>query len=155
MPQFWFYGIAGEKGGGEGEEGQGGGGGEAEEGGGRQEGHHQGRPQPPCPHQVRTLLNNGVKSRLLFQGTWFFFRTVLWMRSGREVRASDNQCRSRNFPGFDPSILRHSGIWGATDEAVLNKVLKKIPPFLKVPYCGFGSSRIPNVFKLYVHLHRA
>jgi hypothetical protein len=26
------------------------------------------------------------------------------------VRASDSQCRSRNCPGFDPSILRHSGI---------------------------------------------
>ena len=32
--------------------------------------------------------------------------------------------------GLDPSILRHSGIWGATDDAVLNKVhrkIKKIP----------------------------
>jgi hypothetical protein len=44
------------------------------------------------------------------------------MRSSRVVRASDSQCRSRNCPGFDPSILRHSGIWGATDEAVLNIV---------------------------------
>jgi hypothetical protein len=26
------------------------------------------------------------------------------------VRASDCQYRSRNSPGFDPSILRHSGI---------------------------------------------
>ncbi len=26
------------------------------------------------------------------------------------VRASDCQCRSRNSQGFDPSILRHSGI---------------------------------------------
>jgi hypothetical protein len=36
---------------------------------------------------------------------------------------------SRNCPGFDPSILRHSGILGAADEAELNKVLKnqKIP----------------------------
>jgi len=35
-----------------------------------------------------------------------------------------------NGPGFDPSIRRHSGIWGAADEAVLNKVRKKIknPP---------------------------
>jgi hypothetical protein len=29
-----------------------------------------------------------------------------WMRSSRVVRASDIQCRSRNCPGFDPSILR-------------------------------------------------
>ncbi len=28
-------------------------------------------------------------------------------------------------PGLDPSILRHSGIWGAADETVLNKVLKR------------------------------
>ncbi len=26
---------------------------------------------------------------------------------------------------FDPNSLRHSGIWGAADEAVLNKVMKK------------------------------
>jgi hypothetical protein len=31
------------------------------------------------------------------------------MRSSRVVRASDRQCRSRKCPGFDPSILRHSG----------------------------------------------
>ncbi len=30
-------------------------------------------------------------------------------------------------PGLDPSIHRHSGIWGAADEAVLNIVWKKIP----------------------------
>ncbi len=41
------------------------------------------------------------------------------------VRASDSQWCSRNCPGFDPSILRHSGIWGALDEAVLNIVHKK------------------------------
>jgi hypothetical protein len=28
-------------------------------------------------------------------------------------------------PGFDPSIRRHSGIWRAADEAVLNIVQKK------------------------------
>jgi hypothetical protein len=55
------------------------------------------------------------------------------MRSSRVVRSSDSQCQSRNCPGVDPSILRNSGIWGAADEAVLNKELKnsllKIPPF--------------------------
>ncbi len=40
-------------------------------------------------------------------------------------RESDSQCRSRNCPGFDPSILRHSGIWGEADEVVLNIVHKK------------------------------
>ncbi len=49
-----------------------------------------------------------------------------WMRPSQVVRASDSQCRSRNCPGFDLSILRHSGIWGAADEAVLNIVHKKI-----------------------------
>ncbi len=29
----------------------------------------------------------------------------LWMRSSRVVRSSDSQCRSRNCPGFDPSII--------------------------------------------------
>jgi hypothetical protein len=32
---------------------------------------------------------------------------------------------SHQSSGFDPSILRHSGIWGAADKAVLNNVLKK------------------------------
>ncbi len=47
-----------------------------------------------------------------------------WTRSSRVVvvRASGCQCQSRNSPKFDPSILRHSGIWGAADEAVLNNV---------------------------------
>ncbi len=49
----------------------------------------------------------------------------MWMRSSQVVRASDCQCRSRNSPGFDPSILRHSGIWGAADEAVLKSVQRR------------------------------
>jgi hypothetical protein len=53
----------------------------------------------------------------------------MWMRSSKVVRASDCQCQSHNCSGFDPSILRHSGIWGAADEAVVNNVYrKKIPP---------------------------
>ncbi len=50
------------------------------------------------------------------------------MRSSRVVRAVGCQCRSRNSPGrlgYDPSILQHSGIWGAADEAVLNTVHRK------------------------------
>ncbi len=47
------------------------------------------------------------------------------MRSSRVVTAADSQCRSRNCHGFDLSILRHSGILGAADEAVLNIVHKK------------------------------
>ncbi len=52
----------------------------------------------------------------------------MWMRSSLVVRASDCQCTSCNGPGFDPSIRRHSGIWGAADEAVLNTVQKNPPP---------------------------
>ncbi len=43
----------------------------------------------------------------------------MWMRCSR---VSDSQCRNRNCPGFDPSILQHSGIWRAADEAGLKKV---------------------------------
>ncbi len=55
-----------------------------------------------------------------------------WKRSSRVVRASDCQCQSRNSPGFDPCILRHSGIWGTANEAALNtrtnkKILKTSP----------------------------
>jgi hypothetical protein len=39
-------------------------------------------------------------------------------------RASGCQCQIRNSPGFDPRLLRHSGIWGMADEAVLNYVHK-------------------------------
>jgi hypothetical protein len=47
---------------------------------------------------------------------------TIQLRSRTVVRASDCQCRSRNSPGFDPSILRHSGICGAAYEAVLKTV---------------------------------
>ncbi len=51
---------------------------------------------------------------------------IIWlMKSSRVITASDCQCQSRNSPGFDPSILRHSGVRGAADEAVLNKVHRK------------------------------
>ncbi len=69
------------------------------------------------------------------------------MRSSLVVRASGCQCTNCNGPGFDPSIRRHSGIWGAADEAVLNTVRKKRknpPPPKKKKYIyldqGFGSS---------------
>ncbi len=42
------------------------------------------------------------------------------MKSGRVVRESLNTSdESRNIPGLNPGIFRHSGIWGAADEAVL------------------------------------
>jgi hypothetical protein len=43
------------------------------------------------------------------------------------VTVSDCYCLSRNSPGFDSSILRHGGIWGAADEAVLKKAHYKNP----------------------------
>ncbi len=62
--------------------------------------------------------------------------SLVWMRSSLVVRASDSQCRSHNCPGFDPSFLRHSEIWGVADEAMLNIVHKKKKnkkPFKKLP----------------------
>jgi hypothetical protein len=49
----------------------------------------------------------------------------MWMISSRVFRASDCQCRNRNSPGLNPSIIRHIEILGAVDEAVLNKVHTK------------------------------
>ncbi len=64
----------------------------------------------------------------------FWKRMTSLMRSSLVVRASDCQCRSRNSPGFDPSILPHSGIWGAAYKAVLNTVhRKKEKKSLKIP----------------------
>jgi hypothetical protein len=43
----------------------------------------------------------------------------------RIIKLQDCQYKSRNSPEFDPSILRHSGIWGVAGEAVLNIVHTK------------------------------
>ncbi len=65
------------------------------------------------------------------------------MRSSLVVRASDCQCTSCNGPGFDLSIRRHSGIWGAADEAVLNIVGKK-----------YKKSPEKNIFKkMFINMH--
>ncbi len=65
-------------------------------------------------------------SRMVMRYSRVWMRSSrVWMRYSRVVRASGRQCQNRNSPGFDPSILRHSGIWGAADEAVLNNVHKK------------------------------
>ncbi len=71
------------------------------------------------------------------------------MRSSRVVIVSDSQCRSRNCPGFDPTILRHSGILGAADEAVLNTVHKKgkypkNPPLKNSTRCSHSAVSIGN-----------
>jgi hypothetical protein len=50
---------------------------------------------------------------------------VLRMRFSLMVRASGCQYKSCNGPRFDPSIRRHSGIWGAADLSVMNTVRKR------------------------------
>jgi hypothetical protein len=52
--------------------------------------------------------------------------TSVLIGSSQVVRASDCQCTGCNGPGFDPSIRRHSGIWGAADETVLNIIRKYV-----------------------------
>ncbi len=44
------------------------------------------------------------------------------MRFSRMVSASARQCQSHNSPLFDPSILRHTRVWGTADETVFNTV---------------------------------
>ncbi len=73
-----------------------------------------------APPLSKTLVTRGGLGPTICVVQNFFY---LWLiKSSRVVRASGCQCQSRNSPGFDPSILRHSGIWGAADDAVLNTV---------------------------------
>ncbi len=71
---------------------------------------------------------------------WDLAEWGMWTRSRRVVRESDCQCRSRNCLGFDPNILRHSGIWGVS-EAVMNHKVRKIQkiPLKKQCTVRFGS----------------
>ncbi len=72
-------------------------------------------------------------AELWMKSSWVWMRSSqkwwdlaeLWLRSSQVVRASGCQCQSCNRPRFYPSILRHSEIWGAAEEAVLNHVHKK------------------------------
>ncbi len=73
------------------------------------------------------------------------FRYEVWDLA-EWLEKSDSQCRSRNCPGFDPSVLRHSGK-GAADESVLNKVLKK-----KIPKNPLYLSGIVLRWRLVLHL---
>ncbi len=74
-------------------------------------------------HPCRAACESAPATRDGQYWSWVKFVLRGW-DLGWVVRASDSQWRSRNCPGFDPSILRHSGIWGAADEAFLNKVQK-------------------------------
>jgi len=57
---------------------------------------------------MSSILCTGRHPRILWMRS-----SRSWMRSSRVVRASDCQCRSHNSPGFDPSSLWQSRIWGA------------------------------------------
>ncbi len=48
-------------------------------------------------------------------------RPLHWMRSSLVLKAFGFQCRGRNITGFNPCILRYSGIWGTTDRTMLSK----------------------------------
>ncbi len=76
-----------------------------------------------CRHKKLYLKLKNI----LYVGNMRMRSSLVRMRSSLMVRASDCQCTSCNCPGFDPSIRRHSGIWGAAAEAVLNIVRKKNP----------------------------
>ncbi len=84
---------------------------------------------PPLPSPPPTRCGAGGSDRQVAGPTPIRYTREDWipMRSSLVYRASGCQCTSCIGPGFDPSIRRHSGIWGAADEAVLNLVRKKIP----------------------------
>jgi hypothetical protein len=64
--------------------------------------------------RIRILIRNvyfGSESDPDPAKSFGFFRIrIRNTGSSQVVRASDCQCKSRNSPVFDPSILRHSGI---------------------------------------------
>ncbi len=79
-------------------------------------------------HKATTSEICYLRSPLCWVFLKIFLKSIykpLRMRSSLVVKASDCQCTSCNGSGFDPSIRRYSGIWGAADEAVLNIVRKK------------------------------
>ncbi len=61
-------------------------------------------------------------------------------------RSDRHWCRSRNCPGFDPNILRHSVIWGAADEALLNKVQREEKKSENSPFFYFDADPKPTFF---------
>ncbi len=69
---------------------------------------------------------------------WMRWYSRMWMRSSRMVRAFDSLSQIRNSPVLSPGNLRrHSRIWGAADEAVLNKVHKKSHKNDPLPFTQF------------------
>ncbi len=78
----------------------------------------------PMDQEIHTETSSLRTLKIMPRNLSEIVRSWMCMRSSRVVRASDSQWRSRNCPGFNPSILRHSGIWGAADEAVLIYIKK-------------------------------
>ncbi len=66
------------------------------------------------------------------------------MGSSRVVKASDCYCQSRNSLGFDPSILGHTGVWGAADETVFIK--ENIEVHFLAFYCSFGYLQVSEAY---------
>ncbi len=62
-------------------------------------------------------------SFLTFEKSVGLYQSIYWMITRLVVSAMSMS--SRNSPGFHSSILWHSGICGAAEEIVLNKVLQK------------------------------
>jgi len=62
------------------------------------------------------------------------------------VRASGCHCQR---PGFDASILRHSRIWGAADEAVLSTVLGQQKRIKGAPVWNFRSLGFQSGIRLF------
>ncbi len=98
-----------------------------------------------------------ISSRVCMISSRLWMRSIArdWMRSSR-VRL--NASAKGNSPGFDPRILRHSGIWEAADEAVLNKVLEKYPPckpLISQTVTDGKTLKFNATFRLWILLHTA
>jgi hypothetical protein len=91
-------------------------------------------PSQCCGSRIRCLFDPWIRNpgwvkkiknrvRIRDEHPRSYFRELrnnflMWIR----IRIRGNT--GRNSPGFNSSILRHSGIWGAADEAVAKKVYK-------------------------------
>ncbi len=107
------------------------------------------KPQTDRPVSMVKIGCNSLASVIVYTT-----EILRWLRCSR---VANSQC---NCPGFDPSILRHSGIWGAADEAVLNtsvsiinfswgRTYGQFDELLNVPYV-----RSKSVYDRYGRLYR-
>jgi len=93
-----------------------------------------------------TVCKLGMQSKNMQKQRYSTLVCKAWV-----VRASGCQCQSCNSPGFDPSILRHSGIWGAAYEELLNNVHKK-KKVQKIPHESLRHCK--QICKLQISKHR-